>query len=159
MVRQNLKKYISNVLVFTWMCVLLQSSCRTPQNMCLIYTGYDYDSTYFIVNTLSKRVIYEGGHNKILNDTIIGDNHIFIEDLYTEECSHRIIIYNPVTNTLSRAFNLNWGDLLNDEDWDKLVTGVNKEYTIEALDNDKKNIVIRFFNDSTRVLDLERYNE
>lgn len=155
MVQWKLKTYFCSILICLSICLLLQGSHNMVYNKCEVYTGFDYDSTFYIVTPSLNKVIYEGGHNRIIMDTIIRNNFIFIEDLITEECSHRIIVYNPDDNVLWRALNLNWGDYLDDEAWCQLIQGVNKVYTIEEIDECNEIIKIRLFNDKIYALKFE----
>lgn len=121
----------------------------------MILAGFDYDSTYRIADTRSNKIIYDGGHNKIQLDTIIGGNYVFIEDLITEECSDRIIVYNPQKKILLRAYNLGWCFNFQKEEKDQLLSGIDKPYVIDNLSLKYKQVTIRFFNDSTAFLQLE----
>ena len=61
-------------------------SCVTNHKICVKTIETDWGSNYLIVDSLSKKVIYDGGHNEIFLDTIINGNHIYQEVLRTEDC-------------------------------------------------------------------------
>ena len=123
-----------------------------------VLTGYDYDSTYCIMNVCSNEIIYDGGHNKLQLDTIIGANYIFIEELFTEECSDRIVIFNSRQNNILRAYNLGWCFAMREQDIDRLLDGnVIKVFSIDKLDLKNKLVQIKFFNDSIAELPLTEY--
>lgn len=142
-----------SVLILFVTCLILQGSNRITHDKCVVYKGFDYDTTYCIVAPSLKKLIYYGGHNKITLDTIIENNYVFIEDICTEECSDWIVIYNPEKDRLMRAYNLVWCYELDDHDWDLLKEGVPKVFTIEAIDEADSVVRIKFFND--KVCDLE----
>lgn len=86
-----------------------------------IIRGFDYDSTFFLVDGVSGELIYDAGHNMLKLDTIIAGNHVFIENISTEECSDRIVVRNPDDSLLMRAYNLGWCFGLDERDWEILV--------------------------------------
>lgn len=135
--------------------ILSELACKYLQSLIEIHKGYDYDTTYCIKNhhRYKDTTIYDGGHNPIWRDTIINDNIVYIENLATEECSDRIIIYNPSKELLLRAYNMSWHDYLNGN----LDILKNKPYVIESLDVENRILHIRFCNDSIVKFDL--YND
>ena len=122
-----------------------------------VLTGYDYDSTYCIINTYSNDIIYDGGHNKLQLDTVIGTNYIFIEDLFTEECSDRIIIINSQQNHILRAYNFGWCLTMTEQDLIKLSDCDVKVFSVKKLDFKNQTLEIKFFNDSIAILPLIYY--
>lgn len=141
---------------FALLIILPFSNCATENKLCVkelpVSNG---NETYCIVDAISDQVIYDGGCNKIRQDTIINRSYVFIEDLMTEECSDRIIVYNPQRNILMRAYNLGWCLNIGERDRIRLLEGINKPYKIDKLDIRHKKIEIVFFNDSTVILDLK----
>ena len=119
-----------------------------------IIRGFDYDSTFFLVDGVSGELIYDAGHNMLKLDTIIAGNHVFIETVSTEECSDWIVVCNPDDSLLMRAYNLGWCFRLDDHDWGNLMKGTDKPFRVESLDVENRRVGVRFFNDSTAVLDL-----
>lgn len=119
-----------------------------------IIRGFDYDSTFFLVDGVSGELIYDAGHNMLKLDTIIAGNHVFIENISTEECSDRIVVCNPDDSLLMRAYNLGWCFGLDEREWEILVKGTDKPFRVESLDIENRRVSVRFFNDSTAVLDL-----
>ncbi len=152
------KLRISISLLFLCGSLFLIGCSRNNHVKVKILTGYDYDSTYCIMNVCSNEIIYDGGHNKLQLDTIIGANYIFIEDLFTEECSDRILIFNSQQNNILRAYNLGWCFAMRDQDIDRLSDGdITKVFSIDKLDLKNKLVQIKFFNDSIAELPLTEY--
>ena len=121
-----------------------------------IMTGHDEcDSTFFIINTLDSVVVYEGGWNRIKKDTVIGNNHVYIEDIISEECSENIIICNDQYENLHYAAHLLWCDKFNKHDWNTFVKKKMKGYRIFGLDISKKQIILKYFNNEIDPLILE----
>lgn len=155
MVQKNIWKLFVK-LGITLFVILNFSNCVAKNELCVQeLSGGNGNSTYCIVDALSNQVIYDGGCNEIRQDTIINRSYVFIEDLMTEECSDRIIVYNPQRNILMRAYNLGWCLDLREIDRIRLFEGMNKPYEIDKLDIRHKKIKIVFFNDSTAILDLK----
>lgn len=75
-----------------------------------IITGSDNEgATYSIVDAASDSLIYSGGHNILTLDTLINGTYIFYEDIITEEGLGRLVIYDPETVLLMKAY-LEWGE-------------------------------------------------
>lgn len=75
-----------------------------------IITGSDNEgATYSIVDAASDSLIYSGGHNILTLDTLINGTYIFHEDIITEEGLGRLVIYDPETVLLMKAY-LEWGE-------------------------------------------------
>lgn len=64
---------------------------------------------YSIVDAASDCLIYSGGHNILTLDTLINGTYIFYEDIITEEGLGRLVIYDPETVLLMKAY-LEWGE-------------------------------------------------
>lgn len=146
--------FFGSILILIVTCLIVQGSNRITHDKCIVYKGFDYDTTFCIVAPSVKKLIYYGGHNRIKLDTIIENNYVFIETIYTEECSDWIIIYNPEKDRLMRAYNLVWCYELDDYDWDLLRKGVPKVFSIEAINETDSIVRIKFFNDKIRDLEL-----
>lgn len=75
-----------------------------------IITGSDNEGvTYSIVDAASDSLIYSGGHNILTLDTLINGTYVFYEDIITEEGLGRLVIYDPETVLLMKAY-LEWGE-------------------------------------------------
>ena len=84
--------FISQIHMFVFSLIFLSCSQDVSERYKICKGFWDYDTTYFIVDTIKDSIIYFSGHNPIRNDTIIKGNHIFIEDVITEECSDRMFV-------------------------------------------------------------------
>lgn len=128
--QKSMKKLYNKILTTLLLTALY--SCVTNHKICVKTIETD---------SLSKEVIYDGGHNEIFLDTIINGNHIYQEVLRTEEYSDRLIVYNPRRNHM-------WCNTFKNED-------CFRAYKIEDLNIRENSITIKFFNDSTAILGLE----
>lgn len=143
--------------------LLFANGCQSYENnrvyVCQKYNSEHVDSisyidtTYHIFDRASKRMVYNGGHNIISLYTIIGDNYIFSEDIITEECSERIIIYNTTTAKILRAYNFGWLYNFSDEEIERISTRQCQPYRIELIGLDS--LRLDFINDSTTTLELK----
>ena len=84
MEQKSMKKLYIKIL--TALLLTTFYSCVTNHKICVKTIETDWGSNYLIVDSLSKKVIYDGGHNEIFLDTIINGNHIYQEVLRTEDC-------------------------------------------------------------------------
>ena len=150
------KKLWIHISLFVILLIVTHGCVSVSRHSIVISRGFDYDSTYGIINDCNKDTIYVGGHNVIATDTLINGSIVFIEDIITEECSNRIIIYNLSQKRLYRAYNMSWYDNLSKEDRRRLLKGVEKSFVIEDLDIRNQELRIRYFNDSIALLRLER---
>lgn len=150
--------FISQIHVFVFSLIFLSCSQDVSERYKICKGFWDYDTTYFIVDTIKDSIIYFSGHNPIRNDTIIKGNHIFIEDVITEDCSDRIIVYNPKVQLVYRAYNMVWcyrnGSY---DEYFQMKDRPRKPYVIESLDFFKRIIRIRFYNGD--LLTLELYDD
>jgi len=150
--------FISQIHMFVFSLIFLSCSQDVSERYKICKGFWDYDTTYFIVDTIKDSIIYFSGHNPIRNDTIIKGNHIFIEDVITEECSDRIIVYNPKMQLVYRAYNMVWcfrnGSY---DEYFEMKDRPRKPYVIESLDFIKRIIRIRFYNGD--LLTLELYDD
>ena len=153
MEKRKLKIYI-NLCIYLFVLLAFQGCTLNSRRIIKVCKGYDYDSTYYIINDSTNDTLYFGGHNIIKEDTLIDDNIIFVEDITTEECSDRIIIYDSRRGRLFIAYNMAWLDYLRKEDLDKLLKGMSKPYAIKDLDITNRELHIRFFNDSLVLLKM-----
>ena len=110
----------------------------------------DMGHTYSIVDSETDSLIYDGGHNEITLDTVINDVYIFREDLWTEECSSRLIVYDLGQSLLLRA------GVVNGLDFDD-----SKNPKIESLDFEDRIITTRFSNGKVGSFELqgEKYGD
>ncbi len=152
---EKMKLWI-HISLFVILLIVTHGCVSVSRHSIVISRGFDYDSTYCIINDCNKDTIYDGGHNVIATDTLINGSIVFIEDIITEECSNRIIIYNLSQKRLYRAYNMSWYDNLSKEDLRRLLKGVEKSFVIEDLDIRNQELRIRYFNDSIALLRLER---
>ena len=110
----------------------------------------DMGHTYSIVDSETDSLIYDGGHNEITLDTVINEVYIFREDLWTEECSSRLIVYDLGQSLLLRA------GVVNGLDFDD-----SKNPKIESLDFEDRIITTRFSNGKVGSFELqgEKYGD
>ena len=110
----------------------------------------DMGHTYSIVDSATDSLIYDGGHNEITLDTVINEVYIFREDLWTEECSSRLIVYDLGQSLLLRA------GVVNGLDFDD-----SKNPKIESLDFEDRIITTRFSNGKVGSFELqgEKYGD
>jgi len=110
----------------------------------------DMGHTYSIVDSATDSLIYDGGHNEIALDTVINEVYIFREDLWTEECSSRLIVYDLGQSLLLRA------GVVNGLDYDD-----SKNPKIESLDFEDRIITTRFSNGKVCSFELqgEKYGD
>ena len=110
----------------------------------------DMGHTYSIVDSATDSLIYDGGHNEITLDTVINEVYIFREDLWTEECSSRLIVYDLGQSLLLRA------GVVNGLDFDD-----SKIPKIESLDFEDRIITTRFSNGKVCSFELqgEKYGD
>lgn len=110
----------------------------------------DMGHTYSIVDSATDSLIYDGGHNEITLDTVINEVYIFREDLWTEECSSRLIVYDLGQSLLLRA------GVVNGLDYDD-----SKNPKIESLDFEDRIITTRFSNGKVCSFELqgEKYGD
>ena len=110
----------------------------------------DMGHTYSIVDSATDSLIYDGGHNEITLDTVINEVYIFREDLWTEECSSRLIVYDLGQSLLLRA------GVVNGLDFDD-----SNNPKIESLDFEDRIITTRFSNGKVCSFELqgEKYGD
>lgn len=130
-----------------WLALTLISfGCRNSHDTSSIRIINDSDdegATYSIVDSVSDSLIYSGGHNILTLDTLINGTYIFYEDIITEEGLGRLVIYDPETVLLMKAY-LEWGE---------------EHEMIEYLDIANRTIAVRLSDGRVVTLDLkgERY--
>lgn len=134
--------------VFVW-----GTGCVSMQNEYPLRIKVDTDDmghTYSIVDSETDSLIYDGGHNEITLDTVINEVYIFREDLWTEECSSRLIVYDLGQSLLLRA------GVVNGLDFDD-----SKNPKIESLDFEDRIITTRFSNGKVGSFELqgEKYGD
>ena len=147
----KLHQIIKTVLlstVFVW-----GTGCVSMQNEYPLRIKVDTDDmghTYSIVDSATDSLIYDGGHNEITLDTVINEVYIFREDLWTEECSSRLIVYDLGQSLLLRA------GVVNGLDFDD-----SKNPKIESLDFEDRIITTRFSNGKVCSFELqgEKYGD
>lgn len=140
------KVLLSTVFVWGTGCVSIQNEYPLR-----IKVGTDdMGHTYSIVDSETDSLIYEGGHNEITLDTVINEVYIFREDLWTEECSSRLIVYDLGQSLLLRA------GVVNGLDFDD-----SKNPKIESLDFEDRIITTRFSNGKVCSFELqgEKYGD
>lgn len=159
MKQRNIKISLISFIVVILIIIITQS-CGNHNAFCVkTISGEGEDTTYSIINRRSNATVYEGGNNPIQLDSIIDGNYIFIENIVTEECSDRIIVCDPVQQLVLVAYNLGWCFGFEEDDWQQLIKGVDKEYSIKRLDLKNKEIYIQFFNKDILSLKInEVYN-
>lgn len=118
-----------------------------------IVKGFDYDTTFVLVDDVTGAMIYDAWHNILRLEAIIDGNHVFIEDIVTEECSDWIVVSNPADSLLMRAYNLGWCFDLDEQDLE-LLKGADRPFHVESLDIENRRVDVRFFNDSIATLEL-----
>ena len=147
-----------SAVVLILAAIITQGCCK--ERYCIkIITDENNDTTYSIVDRMLNETVYYSGHNTLSKEKVIEGSYVFIEDIITEECSDRIIVCSPKQETVFVAYNLGWCFRFNDIDWRQLLSGVDKEYSIEKLDLNNKKIQIRFFNNDVSTLDLCEVNK
>lgn len=137
---------LSTVFVWGTGCVSMQNEYPLR-----IKVGTDdMGHTYSIVDSATDSLIYDGGHNEITLDTVINEVYIFREDLWTEECSSRLIVYDLGQSLLLRA------GVVNGLDFDD-----SKNPKIESLDFEDRIITTRFSNGKVCSFELqgEKYGD
>lgn len=137
---------LSTVFVWGTGCVSMQNEYPLR-----IKVGTDdMGHTYSIVDSATDSLIYDGGHNEITLDTVINEVYVFREDLWTEECSSRLIVYDLGQSLLLRA------GVVNGLDSDD-----SKSPKIESLDFKNRNITTRFSNGKVCSFELqgEKYGD
>lgn len=137
---------LSTVFVWGTGCVYMQNEYPL-----IIKVGTDdMGHTYSIVDSATDSLIYDGGHNEITLDTVINEVYIFREDLWTEECSSRLIVYDLEQSLLLRA------GVVNGLDFDD-----SKNPKIESLDFEDRIITTRFSNGKVCSFELqgEKYGD
>lgn len=104
----------------------------------------DMGTIYSIVDNATDSLIYDSGHNEITLDTLINNCYIFYENLWTEECSCRLIVYDVEQSLLVRVGVINVLD-----------------FDVESLDFENRSIGIRFSNGKVTDFDLhgERHGD
>ena len=140
------KVLLSTVFVWGTGCVSIQNEYPLR-----IKVGTDdMGHTYSIVDSETDSLIYDGGHNEITLDTVINEVYIFREDLWTEECSSRLIVYDFGQSLLLRA------GVVNGLDFDD-----SKNPKIESLDFEDRIITTRFSNGKVGSFELqgEKYGD
>lgn len=140
------KVLLSTVFVWGTGCVSIQNEYPLR-----IKVGTDdMGHTYSIVDSATDSLIYDGGHNEITLDTVINEVYIFREDLWTEECSSRLIVYDLGQSLLLRA------GVVNGLDFDD-----SKNPKIESLDFEDRIITTRFSNGKVGSFELqgEKYGD
>lgn len=140
------KVLLSTVFVWGTGCVSMQNEYPLR-----IKVGTDdMGHTYSIVDSATDSLIYDGGHNEITLDTVINEVYIFREDLWTEECSSRLIVYDLGQSLLLRA------GVVNGLDFDD-----SKNPKIESLDFEDRIITTRFSNGKVCSFELqgEKYGD
>ena len=140
------KVLLSTVFVWGTGCVSIQN-----EHPLRIKVGTDdMGHTYSIVDSATDSLIYDGGHNEITLDTVINEVYIFREDLWTEECSSRLIVYDLGQSLLLRA------GVVNGLDFDD-----SKNPKIESLDFEDRIITTRFSNGKVCSFELqgEKYGD
>lgn len=110
----------------------------------------DMGHTYSIVDSATDSLIYDGGNNEITLDTVINEVYIFREDLWTEECSSWLIVYDLGQSLLLRA------GVVNGLDFDDA-----NNPKIESLDFEDRIITTRFSNGKVCSFELqgEKYGD
>lgn len=140
------KVLLSTVFVWGTGCVSIQNEYPLR-----IKVGTDdMGHTYSIVDSATDSLIYDGGHNEITLDTVINEVYIFREDLWTEECSSRLIVYDLGQSLLLRA------GVVNGLDFDD-----SNNPKIEFLDFEDRIITTRFSNGKVCPFELqgEKYGD
>lgn len=140
------KVLLSTVFVWGTGCVSIQNEYPLR-----IKGGTDdMGHTYSIVDSATDSLIYDGGHNEITLDTVINEVYIFREDLWTEECSSRLIVYDLGQSLLLRA------GVVNGLDFDD-----SNNPKIESLDFEDRIITTRFSNGKVCSFELqgEKYGD
>ena len=110
---------------------------------------------YYIMDTATDSLIYDGGYNPITLDTVISGTYIFYEDIISEEFFAWLVTYNPDKDILTRA-HLNLEKGFEEQDWERLTSLRNEDlYEIESLDIANRTISVRFLNGSLETLNLK----
>ena len=108
---------------------------------------------YSIMDTATDSLIYDGGYNPIILDTIINGTYIFYESIITEECCGNFIVYIPEEDLLMTAF-LNWLYMVDETAAEKLLKGEDI-YDIVSLDIVNKTVSVKYLDGSIETLDLK----
>ena len=111
------------------------------------------DTTYCIVDGRNNKIVYVG-YNPISKEVVINRTHVFIQNLEDQECSDRIIVCDPAQQLVFVAYNHGWCLGFEGDDWQQLINGVDKAYSIKKLDLKNKEIHIQFFNEDSLSLKL-----
>ena len=110
---------------------------------------------YYIMDTATDSLIYDGGYNPITLDTVISGTYIFYEHNISEEFFAWLVTYNPDEDILLRA-HLNLGKGFDEQDWERVISLRNEDlYEIESLDIANRTISVRLLNGSLETLDLK----
>lgn len=145
---KTIVKTIFLLAAFVW-----STSCATTYDGLPLKIRTDTDdigTMYSIVDNATDSLIYDSGHNELILDTLINNCYIFLENLWTEECSHRLIVYDVEQSLLMRT------GIINSLDFDDFNTP-----EIETLDIENRSVSIRFYNGKVADFDLngERYGD
>lgn len=112
-------------------------------------------TTYSIIDTVTDSLIYESGHYAMKLKTVIDGSYIFYEDIFTEECSGRFVVYNPEEDLMMRA-GFYWGFDADKELRFRVGSYIKDDiYKIKSLDFTNRTLTVEFFNRSRITLDLE----
>ena len=110
---------------------------------------------YYIMDTATDSLIYDGGYNPITLDTVISGTYIFYEHIISEEFFAWLVTYNPDKDILTRA-HLNLEKGFEEQDWERLTSLRNEDlYEIESLDIANRTISVRLLNGSLETLNLK----
>lgn len=110
---------------------------------------------YYIMDTATDSLIYDGGYNPITLDTVISGTYIFYEHIISEEFFAWLVTYNPDKDILTRA-HLNLEKGFDEQDWERVISLRNEDlYEIESLDIANRTISVRFLNGSLETLNLK----
>lgn len=94
-------KYYLHVFLLALLSLL--TGCGNSQNDSRIAVDLGSDvegTTYHIIDTVKDSLIYDGGHYAMKLKTVIDGSYIFYEDIITEECSGRFIVYDSEEDLL-----------------------------------------------------------
>ena len=111
--------------------------------------------TYSIIDTVTDSLIYESGHYAMKLKTVLDGYCIFYEDIITEDCSGRFVVYNPEEDLMMRA-GFYWGYDVPKEIKFSVERDIKDDiYEIESLDFTNRVLTVEFFNGNRITLDLE----
>lgn len=154
MVQKSIKMLFVSTLLLVFAIVVIQGCCCRDRYYVETITRASEDTTYCIIDGKNNEIVYHAGYNPISKEEVIKGTYIFIENIATEECSDRIIVCDPDQQLVLVAYNLGWCFNFEGDDWQQLVNGVDKEYSIKKLDLKNKEIHIQFFNKDILSLEL-----